>query len=94
VGSLEDDVVVVLDGDGGRCEGDIASGITKLPDGKEGLCGKFGNNVTVASLRRETRNGKAGLMCGMQNGTRGGVHGNWGMGRALVADWCGRGKEM
>jgi len=91
---LEDDIVVVSDGDGGCCEGDVASGIAQLPDGEEGLCGKLRNNVAMAGRGRETGNGKVGLMGGMQNGPRWGVNGDRGVGGALVADWCGRGKEM
>ena len=91
---MEDDVVVVSDGDVNCCEGDVASGVAQLPDGEEGLCGKLGNNVAMVGQGRETGNGKVSLMGGMQNGTRGGVHSNWCVGCALVADWCGGGKEM
>ena len=77
---MEDDVVVMSDGDVGCCEGDVASGVAQLPDGEEGLCGKLGNNVAMAGRGRETGNGKVSLMGGMQNGTQGGVHGDRGVG--------------
>jgi len=94
VGALEDGVVVTSDGDGGCGEGDITSGIAQLPNGEERLCGKLRKHMAMAGCRRKTRNGEVSLMGGMQNSARGGVHGDWCVGCALVADWGGGGKEM
>jgi len=45
--TLEDDDIIVADGDGGGSEGNIASSITQLANGEEQLHGKVGDDVPM-----------------------------------------------
>jgi len=53
--ALEDDSVVVTDGDGGLVKGYITTRIAQLSNGQKWLRGQVWDNVSMSGIRRKTR---------------------------------------
>jgi len=50
--ALEDDSVVVTDGDGGLVKSYMTTRVAQLPNGKKWLCGQVRHNVSMSGFRR------------------------------------------
>jgi len=92
--TLQDDRIVVADGDMIQGESDVTASIAKLPNGEQGLGGKVGYNVTVMCSRWEVGEGEFSLMCRVENSSRGGVDGNGRDRGMLIANGGGGGEQV
>jgi len=84
----------VTDGNGGGHKGNVTAGVTELSNGKEGLHGKVGNDMSMSGRRWKSGDIEVGFMGGMEYDARRGVNCDRGGGRALIAHRHGRRKEM
>ena len=69
--------MLVGDGDCICVEGDIASGVAKLPDGEECVGGQVRDDVDLASGKGEMGNIQLGGMCRIHDRAVGVVDGEW-----------------
>jgi len=93
-GTLENDIILVSDGDGGGGEGNITTGVAELSNAEERLGSKVGNDVAMAGGRRKAGYVEISFMGGVENRTGWGVDGDGSIGGTLVADRRGWGKEV
>jgi len=92
--ALQDDSVVVTDGDSGLGKNHITASISQLPNRKKGLGGKVWDNVAMAGSSRKTRDVKFGLVGGVKDCSRWGVDGDGSISGPFVADGGVGRKEM
>jgi len=93
-GTLENDIILVSDGDGGGGEGNVTTGVAELSNTEERLGSKVGNDVAMAGGRRKAGYVEVSFMGGVENCTGWGVDSNRSIGWTLVAYRRGRGKEV
>ena len=64
-GTLENDTVLVTDGDIGGGEGNVTAGVAELSDAEEWLGSKVGNYMSMAGGERQTGYVEVGFVGGM-----------------------------
>jgi hypothetical protein len=74
---VKDGSVLVSDVDVSCSEGNIASGIAKLANGKECVGRKLGDNVDLASIGREVGQVQVSNMCRVHDAAIGVADGEW-----------------
>ncbi len=93
LGTLENDTILVSDGDGGGSEGNIAAGVAELSNAEKWLGSKVGNNMAMAGGWRKAGYVEVGFVGGMENCPRWGVDGDRSIGGMFVAYRRGWGKK-
>ncbi len=93
-GTLENDMILVSDGDGGGSEGNGAAGVAELSDTKKWLGSKVGNNMAMAGGQWKARYIEVSFVGGMEDCPGWGVDGNRSIGGTFVAYRRGWGKEV
>ena len=87
-------MILVCDGDCIGIEGDVAAGVAQLADGEEGVGCQVGDDVDLASGRREMRNIQLGGMGRIHDRAVGVVDGDRIGGKLFVDNWERCGAEM
>ena len=64
-GTLENDTILVLDGDSGGSEGNVTAGVAELSNAEKRLGSKVGNNMAMAGGQRQAGYIEVGFVGGM-----------------------------
>jgi len=94
LGTLENDTILVLDGDSRGREGNVTASIAELANAEKGLGGKIRNNMTMAGGQRKARDVEVSFMGGMENCPGRGVDSDRSIVGTFVAYRHGWGEEV